>query len=286
MNNSTTHAFAVETDTKLSELYLKRNQITSMIDQHAARVRRAAGQRYSQRDLHWSGTWQEALDEIARFADTPTYASISANDSITKHDALSVDLRVLDAEIESLEVIWRQHRWSRFFLVLNNNGHVHSSMSCSTCRFDTAFGWLPQLSGLTEVEAVADQGEILCSVCFPSAPVAWTTGESKRTKEAKAARAAAKEASAAARRAKQLFDDGHALVVDEGSRFPERITTIAAAKTWLTDWAEWTYQLSGHAAYSTGDAVRVAEALAERVGGTSNEQLEAAKVRAAKRQRR
>lgn len=284
-NHTNPHTLAVETDTKLAELYTKRRSIESAITQHAASVRRSAGQTYDRHNLHWSGTWQEALDKIARLGDAPTYASISATDSIAKHDALSVDLRHLDVEIDGLEALHRHHRWSRFFLVLNSNGHIHSSMSCPTCRFDTAFGWLPQLSGLSEAEAVADQGEILCSVCFPSAPVAWTTGESKKTKEAKAARAAAKEASAAARRAKQLFDDGHALVVNEG-RWSERIVTIAAAKTWLTDWAEWTYQLSGHAGYSTGDAVRVAEALAERTGGTSTEQLEAAKVRAAKRQRR
>lgn len=70
--------------------------------------------------------------------------------------------------------------WSRFFLVTNTNGHIHSSMSCSTCFADTDFAWLPELSGLTEADAVAEYGEILCSVCFKSAPVEWTTGTNKK----------------------------------------------------------------------------------------------------------
>lgn len=65
--------------------------------------------------------------------------------------------------------------WSRFFLV--HGGHIHSSMDCSTCNnglTPTQFGWLPQLSGLNEVDAVAEQGAILCTVCFPMAPVEYT----------------------------------------------------------------------------------------------------------------
>lgn len=67
--------------------------------------------------------------------------------------------------------------WSRFFLVTSSNGHVHSSMHCSTCRPTTTYGWLPELSGSTEAEAVADLGSNLCSVCFPTAPVEHQGGK-------------------------------------------------------------------------------------------------------------
>ena len=70
--------------------------------------------------------------------------------------------------------------WSRFFLVTNSNGHIHSSMHCSTCQHDTQFAWLPELAALTETDAVAEYGEILCSICFPSAPVEWTNGVNKK----------------------------------------------------------------------------------------------------------
>lgn len=68
--------------------------------------------------------------------------------------------------------------WSRFFLVQSKAGHVHRSMSCSTCRPTTRFGWLPHLSGRTEADAVNELGAMLCTVCFPSAPVEWTNGTS------------------------------------------------------------------------------------------------------------
>lgn len=73
--------------------------------------------------------------------------------------------------------------WSRFFLV--QDGHIHRSMRCSTCYISTSFSWLPDLSGMTEAEAVAEYGGILCSVCYPSAPVEWTTGENRKDAERK-----------------------------------------------------------------------------------------------------
>lgn len=94
------------------------------------------------------------------------------------------------AELEEVEVEYAG--WSRFFIVKNNGGHIHRSMGCSTCFPTTVFGWLPELSGLTEAEAVAEWGEILCSVCFPSAPVEWTQGVNKKEAEAKALDAALK----------------------------------------------------------------------------------------------
>ncbi len=62
--------------------------------------------------------------------------------------------------------------WQRFFLV----EHIHSSQHCSSFRATTRIGWLPELSGLTEAEAVAEKGAILCTICFPSAPVEFTRG--------------------------------------------------------------------------------------------------------------
>lgn len=61
--------------------------------------------------------------------------------------------------------------WNRFFLV----HHIHSSMHCSSFRPTTRVGWLPQTSGLTEAEAVAIEGETLCTICFPTAPTELTT---------------------------------------------------------------------------------------------------------------
>lgn len=64
--------------------------------------------------------------------------------------------------------------WARFFLVSNTNGHIHSSLYCSTCKPTTQFTWLPSVSDKSEVEAVAEFGARLCTACFPTAPVKWT----------------------------------------------------------------------------------------------------------------
>lgn len=61
--------------------------------------------------------------------------------------------------------------WNRFFLV----EHIHSSQHCSSFRPTTRVGWLPNVSGLTEAEAVKEHGATLCTICFPSAPTELTT---------------------------------------------------------------------------------------------------------------
>ncbi len=90
--------------------------------------------------------------------------------------------------------------WARFFLVKNTNGHIHSTMNCSTCNWDTRFGWLTDMSGLTETDAVAAHGQRLCSVCFPTAPVEWReTYYADEKKARKAERAEARAAKTAAK---------------------------------------------------------------------------------------
>lgn len=77
---------------------------------------------------------------------------------------LAAAARALDAELYT--------GWTRFYLVQ----HIHSSQHCSSFRDNTQIGWLPNLSGQTEAEAVAEHGAILCTKCFPSAPVEMTDG--------------------------------------------------------------------------------------------------------------
>lgn len=74
--------------------------------------------------------------------------------------------------VEDLEEAFRiRGGWNRAFLVSNANGHVHSSMSCSTCRPTTTFAWMTQYSGAEEDAIVADAGHRACTACYPSAPL-------------------------------------------------------------------------------------------------------------------
>ncbi len=70
--------------------------------------------------------------------------------------------------------------WQRFFMV--PGGHIHASTGCHSLRITTLITWLPELSGETEAEAVAEHGAMLCTKCFPSAPVEWTIGNADPSK--------------------------------------------------------------------------------------------------------
>lgn len=126
--------------------------------------------------------------------------------------------------------------WSRFFLVQASNGHIHSNLNCHTTFPTTQWAWLPELSGLTEADAVEEYGEILCSVCFKSAPVAWTLGVNKKEaarKDAEAAlKAIAKTPEGKAVKGKRELVSRHQYSVDNLQRYvdaPARETEAAAA---------------------------------------------------------
>ncbi len=99
---------------------------------------------------------------------------------LARIDALRIETASLSEQIRPFVDEYGATRWNRFFLVTSSaGGHIHASMDCSTCHLTTAYGWLPEVSGLTEADAVAAYGPRLCTVCFPTAPVEWTIGEAK-----------------------------------------------------------------------------------------------------------
>lgn len=91
--------------------------------------------------------------------------------------------------------------WSRYYLALSHNGHVHSSMRCSTCnrgRSATQFIRLDTESGATPEAVVTKAKAQACTTCFPWAPVTTERGEyrtpDQEEKERKAAERAARKA--------------------------------------------------------------------------------------------
>jgi hypothetical protein len=98
---------------------------------------------------------------------------------------------------------YNRRRWSRYFLVQNDNGHVHSSMRCSTCNREgqtTRFGWMVEFSGRDERELTAEIGPNACTVCYPWAETIRIEhiAEVKRQKAADKAAAEAEKARIAA----------------------------------------------------------------------------------------
>ena len=176
-----TTTLAVETDTKIADLWGKINVLRSQADNSISRLASLT----LTKDNRWlRRTASEVLSQAEALAADPIVAKHLA----ARQEILNEISEIINTEIKPLEEIFEEHCWSRFFLVVSSQGHIHSSRHCSTCFEMTQYGWLPTISGMTEADAVAQEGSILCSVCFPSAPTEWTTGVSKAQDEKKAAR--------------------------------------------------------------------------------------------------
>lgn len=116
------------------------------------------------------------------YVPAPKFSPRDITGALASLEGHRAELAEVLAAAKPLEAQYAERRWSRFFWVQNNGGHVHSSMQCSTCNkggHATAFGWNPDLSGLDEAAAVAKLGPMLCTVCFPSAPVEYTIGKAQ-----------------------------------------------------------------------------------------------------------
>lgn len=118
-----------------------------------------------------------AADETAM-----AYRREEAAKALAKLADVEATLKGLAAEAAPLHAEYARRPWPRFFLV----EHVHSSTSCHTLRPTTKYAWLPTLSGMTEADAVAAHGALLCTHCYPTAPVEWTNGHDLAAQERKA----------------------------------------------------------------------------------------------------
>jgi hypothetical protein len=213
--------FEVSIDTQLSDLMVKRAEARYYRDSAVRSLGYALGHRTETLRRNLTIT-----DLLAQAEGNESRRVRDAVESITKYqdkmDAIQAQETPLNEQYTG---------WSRFFLCTNHNGHIHRDMNCSTCRWDTEFAWLPEMSGLTEKDAVEAYGCILCSVCFPSAPVEWTNGTSKADQAAKDERAAAKAARDAAKAEKSITNpDGTPVEGKWGT-----IATLVTARRELTD---------------------------------------------------
>lgn len=235
------HEHAVEVDTRLEEAY-RQAFICGLNIQHAEdNIRHYAGQKHDWRTKEWSGTFEEALN-CTEFKNE--YSAHKHAEAVADRAGHIVVRDKHRATISECNADWRAHGcWSRFYLVTNANGHIHSSVNCSTCYDSTQYAWLTHLSALTEEEAVKAEGEVLCTICFPSAPVAWTNGMSRRDKEAKAKREAEKAERLAEKARKSLSLDGSVVSIsvkagEEVERSHGRwkeFKTLRSAELWLVE---------------------------------------------------
>jgi len=183
----------VEVDTQLAELYDAQAKAEGLLASSIKGLQNAYGKRVSN---NWRdrNTYATTVQEVIASAQADLAAGKTYNTALpgsyverylTRHAERVAEVKRLEGEIAAMQD--KYTGWSRFFVVTSSAGHVHRSMGCSTCRVTTAYGWLPNLSGKTEAEAVAELGATLCTVCFPSAPVEYTGGKITKAQAAKLA---------------------------------------------------------------------------------------------------
>lgn len=193
----------VEIDTELAEINTR--YYAKMRDVHLSRRHIDA----AKANLETS-TKRERADLIAY--DKREIAHYEARAAEQLRDALEISKEGAPHHAE----FTRRGGWFRAWLVDNTSGHVHSSTECSTCYPTTEFIWLPEYSGLTEAELIADARSMACTICFPEAPVDTRPGliEAPARKAARLQREAEAAARDAAKKAKGITNpDGSELLM-------------------------------------------------------------------------
>jgi hypothetical protein len=175
-----TKEFAVKIDTELADLYDQIWVINSEIKSYQDYTKSAQSSRFMND--------ADKASHIAKYAE--------------KIDELQIKRAPLKDRVRDLNKIYILDPWTRAFLVINANGHVHSSMECSTCFDTTRYNWLIQYSNDDETTIVADAGQDACTICYPSAPAETLNRPSRIVTADKIAKAQAKADRDAKRQAK------------------------------------------------------------------------------------
>ena len=208
-----TKEFAVKIDTELASWYHKRWDLRSKLE--------IANETKEFYEKHYPNR----VEEIAK--------------SQNEIDSIKAELVKVNVEIIDLNVIYNRDPWTRAFLVINSNGHVHSSMDCNTCFPTTRYNWLVQYSNDDEKTIVEDAGQDACTVCYPSAPAEVlnrpsriVTADKIAKAEAKAERDAKKAARIAKEKANAPTASGKFLTYKEGKWTREIKTERSAIIEW------------------------------------------------------
>lgn len=225
MTNTITEIFTREqakaSDLKLVELIDIKRAASTKLGYAADSMRHTAGDRQTGwgRDRKWGMKLDEVVAKLQHLAATDdSYIGRQAGEALAKYQGALEVYKAAERAVQVQSHEWHDHgMWTRFLAVVG--GHIHNDEGCHTVRMTTLTYWLPELSGDTEADAVEAYGEVLCSHCYPSAPVAWQNGKlltgpdgKPMTKAEQAAAQAAKDAEKAAKlaakNAKALFVPG------------------------------------------------------------------------------
>ena len=255
---SVTKEFAVKIDTELSSWHDKRWTVTSKILDAEDSIR------------FYEKHYPNLVEEIQKYKD--------------KVAKLNQEYAKIQAEIKKLDAIYDQDPWTRAFLVINSNGHVHSSMDCNTCFPTTRYNWLVQYSNDDEKTIVEDAGQDACTVCYPSAPAEVlnrpsriVTADKIAKAQAKAERDAKREARIAKEKANAPTASGEPLkiirsIYKDGKISYEWIKTERSAVTYWLNETAWSKH-SPREDYTVEALRLIVQNLAEKHGVSFDQQL-------------
>lgn len=154
-----------------------RSRLRSRFD----KLHRAVGDRRSPRE-GWARTDEQVLTAardwviLADGGAASEATGLQIRGPLRDVEAAQAEVDRAREQVDGLEEAFRiRGGWNRAFLVANGNGHVHSSMGCSTCRPTTQYAWLTDYSGADEDAIVTAAGHRACTTCYPSAPVGDAT---------------------------------------------------------------------------------------------------------------
>jgi hypothetical protein len=252
---SVTKEFAVKIDTELSSWYDKRWALVSNLES-AEGTKEFYEKHYPTR-----------VEEIQK--------------AVKKITGIKVEIAKVNIEIAGLNKIYNQDPWTRAFLVINSNGHVHSSMDCNTCFPTTRYNWLIQYSNDDENTIVEDAGQDACTICYPSAPAEVlnrpsriVTADKVAKAQAKAERDAKKVARIAKEKANAPTASGEFLTYREGKYTRVIKTERSAVSEWLNN-QYWILNSSNPESQESKKQVNeiICRNLAEKYGVSFDQQL-------------
>lgn len=175
-----TTATPAEIDTLAAELYRNEGRQIKRVEAAVLSIRGALGQksrtwgRGASKVTEWPNTDAEAIAAIRAKGTEYIGMGRTADAVVKRYDEAAAELAATREAQAPLDAEYDRRPWSRFYIVAG--GHIHKSRYCSTCnrgQYRTEFGWMPDMSGMDEAEALvalAERSFILCTVCFPNAP--------------------------------------------------------------------------------------------------------------------
>ena len=219
-----TRAEAKEADRILNELMFvtaKKDQSVAWAEESVRRlVDRETGWG---RARSWGKTLEQAFEEVRIQAATvdaeKPWVQSKAQEELDDFDEAMSALNAARLAEANQAALWARHgQWLRYNVV--PGGHIHSGgVRCHTLRPTTDVRWAHPVSGDSVDEAIEVYGDVLCTHCFPDAPVEncggkvstdeqgnpLTKAEAQAIKDARDAEKAAKQA---AKDAKTVFVPG------------------------------------------------------------------------------